>query len=49
LVNASYWALEMEDEIRENSDISLVGEYEPTFYGFDDFQTELKPSDFKME
>ena len=30
LVNASYWALGMEDQIPDKSNVDIVGSYEPT-------------------
>lgn len=46
LVNAVYWGLEMEEEIPERADVAIVGDYDPTFFGFGDYQKGLKPSDF---
>ena len=47
LVNASYWALQMEDAIPEKSNAEIVGEYNPTMYGFDDYIRGLRPADYK--
>lgn len=49
LVNASYWAMGMEDQIPERANVDYVGEYTPTFFGFGDYQKGLKPSDFMWE
>ncbi len=34
LVNASYWAVGLEDRIPARSNVDYVGRYEPSFYGF---------------
>ncbi|WP_372638526.1 ThuA domain-containing protein [Fodinibius sp.] len=47
LVNACYWALQMEDDISEKSDVSMDGPYKPTMFGFGDHQKGLTPADFK--
>ncbi|MCW9705315.1 ThuA domain-containing protein [Fodinibius salsisoli] len=47
LVNASYWGLQMEEDIPEESDVSIDGAYNPTMFGFGDHQKGMKPSDFK--
>lgn len=47
LVNAVYWCVGLEDEIRDDADVSLVGDFKPTPYGFGDFQKGKKPSDYR--
>ncbi|WP_073062406.1 ThuA domain-containing protein [Fodinibius roseus] len=47
LVNACYWALQMEDDIPDKSDVSIDGPYHPTMFGFGDHKKGLTPSDFK--
>ncbi len=47
LVNASYWALEMGEDVPEESNVDIIGEYSPTEFGFGDYQTGLKPVDYK--
>ena len=49
LVNACYWGMGMEDQIVERSDVNHVGEYKPTFYGFDEYTRGMKPSDFELK
>jgi Trehalose utilisation len=44
LVNACYWALEMEDQIPERTNVDLVGEYHPTPFGFGKYTKGIKPS-----
>jgi hypothetical protein len=45
LVNASYWALGLEDKIPAESDVRLVGSYEPRPFKFGEFKPGVKPSD----
>lgn len=47
LVNATYWCLGMESEIEPDADVSLVGDFEPTPYGFGDFVPGRKPADYR--
>ena len=47
LVNAVYWGLEMEEEIPEAANVAIVGDYDPTFFGFGDYRKGLRPSDFE--
>lgn len=44
LVNACYWALEMEDQIKADSNVDLVGKYEPSRFGFGKARKGVKPS-----
>ncbi|HEY1066805.1 MAG TPA: hypothetical protein VGE52_11870, partial [Pirellulales bacterium] len=44
LVNASYWAVGLEDKIPEKTDVELVGEFNPTKFGFGGAQKGVKPS-----
>ncbi len=44
LVNASYWALGMEKDIPEASEVETVGAYHPTAFGFNGFVKGVKPS-----
>jgi len=48
LVNACYWGLHLEDRIPAQSDVEYVGPYHPTFFGFNQFQKDIKPSQFEM-
>ncbi|MEX0779056.1 MAG: ThuA domain-containing protein [Balneolales bacterium] len=47
LVNSCYWAMGMEDNIPDRSNVDIIGEYNPTMFGFGDFQKGLFPSDFE--
>jgi hypothetical protein len=46
LVNATYWAVGMEDRITPHLNVDLVGRYEPTAFGFGPFE---KSSLFKRK
>lgn len=48
LVNACYWALEMEDKIPAKSNVDFVGEYKPNKIGMGGQKKGLKPSDHKL-
>lgn len=47
LVNAVYWCVGLEDEIRADADVATVGDFRPTAYGFGDFVPGRKPSDYR--
>jgi len=46
LVNAAYWCLALESSVRADADVSLVGRFEPTPFGFGGFKRGLRPSEF---
>ena len=45
LVNASYWAVGLEDKITPKLNVDLVGDYRPTPFGFGTFTKGVKPQD----
>ena len=46
IVNAAYWSLGMEDAIPEGgAEVAIVGDYEPTPYGFDGYTRGIRPAD----
>ena len=47
IVNASYWGLDMENEIPEKANVAIVGDYAPTMFGFDNFKLGMKVIDFE--
>lgn len=47
IVNGCYWAVGMDQAISEESNVEIVGEYNPTMFGFGDHQEGLTPSDFQ--
>ncbi len=49
LVNSVYWGLGMEEQLPEEADVTLVGDYNPTFYGFGEYQKGLTPADFDLK
>ena len=49
VVNASYWALGLEDKIAPRSNVELVGEYRPTPFKTGGFKKGVKPSDHAMK
>jgi type 1 glutamine amidotransferase len=46
IVNAVYWGLGMENKIRPNAKVDIIGPYKPTPFGFNAFQKGRKPEDF---
>lgn len=46
IVNASYWALGMDDKIPEQADVALVGEYKPSPFRFGGYRKGMKPVDY---
>jgi hypothetical protein len=48
LVNATYWAIGLEDKIPEKTDVALVGEYHPLPFGFGGFKKGTKPEDYRL-
>ncbi|TXE01167.1 hypothetical protein ESV85_22150, partial [Algoriphagus aquimarinus] len=47
IVNASFWLLDMPEVITPELSVEIVGNYEPTMFGFDSFRKGMKVSDFK--
>ncbi|WP_395746219.1 ThuA domain-containing protein [Prosthecobacter sp.] len=47
VVNGVFWGLGL--EVPEKADVSIVGEYQPTMYGFGGFQKGLKPEGFELK
>ena len=47
LVNACYWAVGLEEQTPERSNVDIIGEYNPTMFGFNSYIKGLTPSDFK--
>jgi hypothetical protein len=46
LVNSVYWGFGM--EVPAKADVRLVGDYQPTAYGFDGFRRGVKPDDLAL-
>ncbi len=49
LVNASYWAVGLEEKIPAESDVAPVGAYKPLPFGNNKFQKGLRPADFAKD
>jgi type 1 glutamine amidotransferase len=49
VVNFSYWSLGMGDELPEKANVDYVGEYKPTFFGFDKAKKGVRPSDYELK
>ncbi|QEH38010.1 Trehalose utilization [Aquisphaera giovannonii] len=45
VVNACFWALGMEDAIPAKTDVTIVGDYKPTPFGFNKHTPGVKPAD----
>ena len=48
IVNAAYWCLGMEDQIPEAANVEIVGEYDPTEYGFGGAKQGVKPEEHAL-
>lgn len=49
IVNGCYWAMGMEDEIPEKSNVDLIGDVHLTPIGFNTYRTGMFPSDYAMD
>ena len=47
IVNGTLWCMSMEDEIKEDMDVSFVGPYNPSTFNFKPSITDAKPSDIE--
>lgn len=45
VVNASFWALAMEEKIPDKANVDIVGEYNPSKFSFGGFKKGVKPED----
>lgn len=45
LVNATYWAVGLQDQIPPRAKVDIVGEFEPTRFGFNAARQGVKPAD----
>ena len=48
LINGCYWLTGLENEIEPESNANIVGEYQPTFYGFGTHTRGVYPSDHSL-
>ncbi|TDB60430.1 ThuA domain-containing protein [Arundinibacter roseus] len=44
LINAAFWAMGMEKQIKASNPIAFVGPYTPTTFNFDGYKAQVKPS-----
>ncbi len=49
IVNSTYWAVGLEDKIDGKADVTIVGEYKPTKYGFNGYTKGIRPADHRLE
>jgi len=49
LVNGCAWAIGLEDKIAAKSDVTLVGDYQPSDFQFNGFKTGVKPDDHVLK
>lgn len=49
LVNACYWAMGMEEKIPPESNVTIVGEFDPLPFGNNGFKEGVKPADLALE
>lgn len=47
IVNATYWCVGLEDKIEPDLNISLVGDFEPTRFGFGGYIKGKRPADYR--
>lgn len=47
IVNGVFWGLDL--DVPAKADVSIVGSYEPLFYGSNDFRKEVKPSSHALD
>lgn len=48
IVNSCYWALGMQEKIDGQANVAIVGDYQPSMYGFGGFKKGVKPADHKL-
>ncbi|MBI4657897.1 MAG: ThuA domain-containing protein [Verrucomicrobia bacterium] len=48
LVNSCYWGLGLEERIPAKSNVDIIGEFTPTFFGFGKYKKGVKPSDLEL-
>ncbi len=45
LINAAFWTMGMEKNIKASNNVDLVGPYKPTEFNFDGYKVNVKPAD----
>jgi hypothetical protein len=46
IVNGCYWAVGLESQIPEKSNVDIVGEFKPTMFGFKSYVKGKTPQDY---
>lgn len=49
LINAAYWSVGLEKKIKAKNSVEYVGDYQPSFFGFNKFKKGVKPSDHELK
>src|SRR5690606_15217982 len=49
VVNACFWATDLEDKIPEKADVEYVSEYKPTMFGFESFRKGNFPARYELK
>ena len=49
VVNYSYWSLGLTDKLPEKADVDYIGDYKPTYFGFDGAKKGVRPSDHELK
>jgi len=49
IVNACYWGTGIENQIPAQNNVQVVGEYNPTMFGFGKYQWGLSPATFEWK
>ncbi|MEX2529511.1 MAG: ThuA domain-containing protein [Gemmatimonadota bacterium] len=49
VINGCFWAIGMDRQIPEETNVDYVGEYHPTMFGFDNYRRGLVPSHFAIQ
>ena len=44
LINAAFWAMGMEKQIKASNNVAFVGPYQPTTFNFDGYKANIKPA-----
>ena len=48
VINAAYWCLGLDDKIKADSNVGVVGDFNPTPFGFGKFIKGKRPVDYDL-
>ena len=48
-INAAFWCVGLENKIPEKANVDVIGEYNPTMFGYDRFQKGISPSAHELK